>query len=265
VSTVGHALGVDDVRAGRALRALRLRREWTQAELGARAAVSQSVVSLAERGHFGTLALRTVRGLFAAVDARYSGVVTWRGGALDRLLDARHAGLVEAVVAELIRLGWKPLVEVSFNHYGDRGAIDVLAVQPPSRCGLVVEVKSELTAIEETNRRLDVKVRLAPALIEERFAMRPTVVGRLLVLPRSTTSVRRVSGLGATFSAALPARTVEVRRWLQNPTGGPRRDRVCAICQRTWQRTRGSDPMRPQEAGFQALLPSNGATCPPEW
>jgi len=63
-------------------------------------------------------------------------------------------------------------------------------------------------------------VRLAPALIEERFAMRPTVVGRLLVLPRSTTSVRRVSGLGATFSAALPARTVEVRRWLQNPTGG---------------------------------------------
>lgn len=182
--------------------------------------MSQSAVSLAERGHFETLALRTVRRLFAAVDARYEGVVTWRGGALDRLLDARHAALVEAVVAELVRIGWNPLVEVSFNHFGDRGAIDVLAVHPASRCGLVVEVKSELAGIEETNRRLDVKVRLASALIEERFAMRTTVVGRLLVLPRSTTSLRRVSRLGATFTAVLPERTLEVRRWLRNPTGG---------------------------------------------
>ncbi len=211
---------MDDVRVGRALRALRLRRGLTQRELAKLVGLSQSAVSLAERGHLDRLSIRAVRRIFGALDARFEGQVTWRGGALDRLLDERHAALVETVVRDLQTAGWDILVEVSFNHYGDRGSIDVLGVHRASRCGVVGEVKSDLTVIEETNRRLDVKVRLAPALIEERFGVRPVALGRLLVLPRSTTSFRRVGRLSATFDAVLPGRTVETRRWIQEP-GGP--------------------------------------------
>jgi hypothetical protein len=60
--------------------------------------------------------------------------------------------------------GWTTAVEVTFNHYGDRGSIDVLAVHPVARIALVVEVKTEITSAEETLRRLDVKVRLGAGL-----------------------------------------------------------------------------------------------------
>ena len=210
---------MDDVRIGRSLRALRVRRGLTQRELAARVGLTQSTVSLVERGHLDALSVRTLRRIFGVLDAGSDGQVPWRAGALDRLLDERHAALVEVVVSDLRTAGWEVLVEVSFNHYGDRGSIDVLAAHTSTRSGLVVEVKTALTAIEETNRRLDVKVRLAPGLIDERFGMRPAAVGRLLVLPRTTTSFRRVALLGATFDAVLPGRTVDARRWLRHPVG----------------------------------------------
>jgi transcriptional regulator with XRE-family HTH domain len=42
-------VGVDDVRAGRLIRALGLRLGWRQADLGVRAGVSQHEVSVLER------------------------------------------------------------------------------------------------------------------------------------------------------------------------------------------------------------------------
>ena len=198
---------------------MRRRRGWTQRDLAALAGVSRGSVSVIERGHVDTLSLRTLRRVFGAVEARFDGAVSWRGGEVDRLLDAKHAALVEALVAELSRFGWSPLTEVSFNHYGDRGSIDVLAVHLETRSGLVSEVKSDLFGVEETSRRLDVKVRIAPALIEERFGIRPVAVGRLLVLPRSSTAWRRVQSVRETMGVTLPARTLEVRQWLRRPRG----------------------------------------------
>ena len=210
---------MDDVRIGRSLRGLRRRLRLSQRQLGAQVGLAQSTVSLVERGHLDRLSVRTLRRIFAVLDARFDGQVTWRAGELDRLLDQRHAALVEVVVSQLRAAGWEVLVEVSFNHYGDRGSIVVLAANGRTGSGLVVEVKTALANIEETNRRLDVKVRLAPGLLDERFGMRAAAVGRLLVLPRSTTSFRRVASLGATFDAVLPGRTVDARRWLRHPAG----------------------------------------------
>jgi hypothetical protein len=165
------------------------------------------------------------------------------------MLDERHAALVEVVVSLLRSVGWDPLVEVSFNHYGDRGSIDVLAVHALTRCGLVVEVKSELTAIEETNRRLDVKVRLAPSLVAERFGIRPVAVGRLLVLPRTTTSFRRVASVAATFHAVIPAPTVEARRWLRQPAGPFAGIAVVPISNRRSARSGGRLPAAASPSG----------------
>jgi transcriptional regulator with XRE-family HTH domain len=161
---------MDDVRVGRLLRALRRRRGLRQFDVALAARVAQSTVSLIERGHLDRLSLRTVRTVFAVVDARFEGSVSWRGGAIDRLLDERHALLVGEIATLLRSLGWRVEIEVTFAVYADRGSIDVLAYHPATRMLLVVEVKTELTSIEETVRRHDMKSRLAARIAAERFA-----------------------------------------------------------------------------------------------
>jgi hypothetical protein len=53
--------------------------------------------------------------------------------------------------------------------FGERGSIDLLAWHESSRTLLVIELKTELTSVEETLRRHDSKVRLAPGIARERF------------------------------------------------------------------------------------------------
>lgn len=210
---------MDDVRVGRLLRALRRRRGLRQLDVALAAGVSQQAVSLVERGHLATLSLRRVRLMFGALDARFEGVVTWRDGEADRLLDERHARLVGAVADRLRKGGWEVHVEVTFSIYGDRGSLDILAVRPKERLALVVEAKSEIASIEETLRRLDVKDRLAGVVVQERLGWKPVTVSRLLVVADGQTARRRVAVHSATLMAAYPARGIVVRRWLANPAG----------------------------------------------
>jgi transcriptional regulator with XRE-family HTH domain len=194
---------VDDVRIGRILRALRRRRGLTQAELGARCGLSQQAISLVERGHGSKLAAATLRRIFAAVDARWEPVVSWRGGDLDRLLDEAHSGVVAATVRRLQALGWEVAIEVTYSEFGERGSIDVLA----SRRDLTV-------------RKLDEKVRIVSgSLGRERFGFTPRQVGRLLVLPATETARRRVRSHSTILDTALPARGAMVRRWLRRSDG----------------------------------------------
>ncbi len=102
--------------------------------------------------------------------------------------------------------------EVSFNRYGERGSIDILAWHPATRIALVIEVKSEITAVEETLRRHDVKARLAPAIVYERLGERPVAVGSLLVAPDTSTTRRRIAEHGETFARAYPLRGRAVGR-----------------------------------------------------
>jgi hypothetical protein len=71
--------------------------------------------------------------------------------------------------------------EVSFNHYGDRGSCDLVALHPGAQALLVVEVKSRLGDVQDTLRRLDTKARLGPMLAEQLGWPRPQLVGRALV------------------------------------------------------------------------------------
>ncbi len=164
--------------------------------------------------------MATIRRIFAAVDAGFEGTVQWRGAGLDRLLDARHAALVAASVRRLGGLGWQTKVETTYSIYGERGSIDVMGGFVKLRAALVEEVKSELPSLEETIRKLDEKVRLVREQIAEReFGWRPESVGRLLVLPDSTTSRRRVMALDPVLRVAFPDRGSSVRAWLRNPSG----------------------------------------------
>lgn len=208
---------MDDLAIGRLARALRHRLGIRQRDVGARARMSQDLVSYVERGRLDRLPLWRLRRIFAVFDADVVIVVRWRGGDLDRLVDAAHAQLGELMTRRLREDGWEVHPEVSFSEFGERGSIDLLAWHSSSRTLLVVELKTEIASVEETLRVHDMKCRLAPKIARQRYGWDVRDVGRLLVLPDARTPRDRVHRHAALFSRAYAMRTVAVRRWLRDP------------------------------------------------
>ncbi len=208
---------MDPLRIGRSLRVIRRSRGLRQLDVARAAGVSQTLVSAVERGHGDCLSVGTLARVFAALEADVELVARYRGGTLDRLLDERHAATVAAVVGTLRARGWTTAVEVTFNHYGDRGSIDLLAVHPAARTALVVEVKTEISSAEETMRRLDVKVRLGAGLARERFGVPVARIVPLLAVLDSTANRRRVARLAPLLEPAFPNRSTGLRQWLASP------------------------------------------------
>lgn len=208
----------DDERAGRLLAAVRHRLKLTQREIAARAEVPRDDVLRIEHGAVGTVPLDRTRRIFEVVEARVRLDIWWNGAAADRILDERHARLVERALAVFRRRGWLTAVEVSFSEYGERGSIDLLAAHPPHLAVAVVEIKTEFGSLEETNRVLDAKERLAPAIAAPRFGWRPRMIGRILIVPDSSGIRQTVAAHALTMSSTYPATGREVRAWLRSPT-----------------------------------------------
>ena len=201
----------------RAVRTLRHRRRWRQADLAARAGVSRQVISRIERGQLGSQSIRTVARVVEALDASAELTVRWHGEELDRLTDAAHAFLVQDTVSRLQSAGWATRVEVSFNHFGDRGRVDVLAFEAGARVLAVVEVKSGLGDLQDTSGRLDVKVRLGRMLASSVGWERPAAVVRALVVA-DTRTARRVVERHAGIFDAFSLRGRQALAWVRGPT-----------------------------------------------
>jgi len=101
---------------------------------------------------------------------------------------------------------------------GERGSIDLVAADPAVRAAAIFELKSDLTSYEETQRRLDAKIRIAASVIEERLGWRPRHLAAILVLDDTTSDRDRVS-VSPLIRAALPAGNVDIWRWLKSPSG----------------------------------------------
>ncbi|HUQ44633.1 MAG TPA: hypothetical protein VM451_09540 [Candidatus Limnocylindria bacterium] len=114
--------------------------------------------------------------------------------------------------------GWACRVEVSYNVYGERGSIDILAWHAPTRTLLVVEVKTEIASVEETLRKHDAKVRLAPRLAAAELGWQALCTARLLVLPSHSTARRRVDRHRNVFAITYPLGGADVRSWLAQPS-----------------------------------------------
>jgi hypothetical protein len=127
-----------------------------------------------------------------------------------------------AAVITRLGPGWRSIPEYSFHVSGDRGAVDVLAWNADRAALLLIEVKSELVDMQATLRSMDVKARVMPGIVAREQGWRPGAVGSVLVLPDESTARRQVSSHGPAFDVALPARTVEVRRWVRTPCGSVR-------------------------------------------
>jgi transcriptional regulator with XRE-family HTH domain len=210
---------VQDIQLGNAIRALRRRRYWRQADLAAAAGVSRSLISLLERGHIDEIRISRLRAIVCALEGSIGFDLRWRGAALDRLVDACHAALTSAAMGAIGSAGWMTQPEISYSRYGERGSIDLLAWHASTRTLLVIENKTELTSLETTLRKLDEKTRLAPVIASERLGWRPTTVGRLLILLTNSTNRRRVREHDRVLGVALPARTGTVRAWMRAPRG----------------------------------------------
>lgn len=209
--------GSDDERTGRLLIAIRLRYGLSQRDLAKRSGVPRNDIMRIEAGEVGLVRLDRARRAFAAACGRARLGIWWQGAAADRIIDERHAALVERAVGVFRRRGWETAVEVSFSVYGERGSIDVLAARRDVAALAICEVKSEIPSFEEMNRTLDAKHRLGPGIARERFGRRPRIQGRLLILAASSTNRRLIEGHSETMASAYPARSREVRAWLRSP------------------------------------------------
>jgi transcriptional regulator with XRE-family HTH domain len=207
---------MDPILFGRGVKALRLRKRWRQDDLAAAARVSRGVIARIEQGHAARVTVETLDKVAAALGGRVTCRLTWNGEGLDRLLDAEHAAIVEAVVRTLRSSDWLVATEVSFNNFGERGSIDVFAFHPDARALLVVEVKSVVPDVQATLVTLDRKERLAKEIGRTR-GWDAGVVARLLVIGDNRTARRRIEAHAATFGNAFPDRAIDVRRWLATP------------------------------------------------
>ena len=210
------------VPLGSTYRAIRLELRLRQSDVASRAGVSQPAISSIERGLFGSMSVDTLGRVAQVLQADLSVTLRWRGPKLARLLDRRHAALQNLVVAELRGAGWEVLAEESFNHFGERGSVDVLAWLPGSRALLIVEIKTEIVDLQELLRTLDMKARVVPGLMLRSRDWRPESVGTVVVLPSNNSHRRAVSTHAALLGAALPARTAEVQRWIRRPASALR-------------------------------------------
>ena len=192
-------------RVASILRAVRVQLGLRQVDVAAAAHVSQSAVSRVERGRLGGLTFDQVQRIGDALRVSLFVDARWLDGDVDRLIDRRHAAVVEVVVAFLRRLGWEVVVEYGFNHFGERGSVDVLAWHAQTRTLLIVEVKSRLTDLQATFTSIATKLRIVPMLVRRDLEWDPIHVARLIVLPGTTANRSIVARHAATFASLFPA------------------------------------------------------------
>jgi transcriptional regulator with XRE-family HTH domain len=208
---------VDDRRLGIAVRARRHRRGWRLVDMAAVAGVGPGVCGLLERGHADRLTVRTARAIAGAVGLPLAWDLGWQRVEVDRLLDSDHAALCADIAGELTALSWEVRTEVSFNHYGERGRIDLLAWHPTERTLLVIEVKTTLVDAQQTIGSLDIKARLASILVAKLGWRQPARVVPALFIAEGRTARRHLQRLAALFKQ-YNCQGVSARGWLRSPS-----------------------------------------------
>lgn len=213
---------MNGTRIGRSIRALRHRRDWTQAELGRRAGCSHAVISRLERGTLEACSVDRLERILQALDARLVAFVDWRGGELDRLLDADHALLQERWALCKAGAGrrWQSRQEVTYSEYGERGSVDDLAFDEATGTLLVTELKTGIYDVSRMLMKLDEKARLAAA-IARRLGWSVRRVVPCLVVADTRTNRRRVADHEALFGR-FTCRGRRARTWLRDSS--PRAD-----------------------------------------
>ena len=207
---------MEDLAIGRLFRELRLRLGWSQELAAAKARISRATYSEIERGLIDRVSLGKLRRVAAVFEVRLVLEPRWRGAALDRFLGSRHAAMSEAVTRVLTDAGWEVRPEVSFNHFGERGVVDLVAWHAESRTVLLIELKTELADVNDLLATTDRRRRLARVIVEP-FGWEPVRIGQWVVVAEGRTNRRRLEQHRTVLRAAFPADGRSVGGWLAAP------------------------------------------------
>jgi len=210
---VGQAPSTERSRLGRTVRAVRRQQGLTQHDVAVRAYVSQQTVSRLERGYVDGMRLRVLRSVVESLGADLA--VELRTADQPALRDSKQAALQTWMASQLRAWGWDVAAEVSFNHYGDRGRIDVAAFHRLHRLLVVVEVKSRIDDVQDVLGRLDVKTRLGGTIARER-RWEPSRWLPALIVADGRTARRRIAD-HATLFERFAVRSRAALRWLRHP------------------------------------------------
>lgn len=208
-----------DLVIGRGLKALRQRKGWRQRDLALFSSISRSVISDLEAGDLEPHSVGALRRVVEAAGGNLRLELQVPHGDLSRLLDADHARLQSHWKARLERWGWNCDVEATFNHYGERGSVDLLAWHPPRGTLLVIEVKTVIVDVQALLATIDRKTRIAAGLAAARSWRTASVVPALFVLEGAT--ARRTVARHAPLFARFELRGRRALSWLRDPRPDP--------------------------------------------
>jgi transcriptional regulator with XRE-family HTH domain len=209
---------MDDLRVGTIVRQVRIKKGWRQLDLARKAKVSPSTVSRIERGHLDLARVGTLRRVCHALEIMVDINVRYRAGDLDRLLNAKHSALHEAV-AEMFEAelpAWTTEHEVSFAIYADRGVIDIVAWHAGRRALLIIELKTDVVDVNDLMATMDQRRRLARQIVKDR-GWDPVTVSTWVVIANSRTNRKRVATHSAVLRTAFPRDGRSMAAYLADP------------------------------------------------
>ncbi|MEA2622174.1 MAG: Helix-turn-helix domain [Chloroflexota bacterium] len=210
---------MNDLRVSAAIRAVRIRRGLRQADVATSAECSRALVSLIERGHVDGVPVSTLRRVARVLEIQLDLTARWRGGDLDRLLNAGHAAFHESVARFFAdRAAWTTAPEVTFSIYGERGVIDVVAWHAATRTILIIELKTVLVDVHDLIATADRRKRLGRQIAAER-GWDAATVAYWVILANTRTNQRRIKAHETVLRRAFPAGGREIRQWLGAPVG----------------------------------------------
>ncbi len=184
---------MDDVAIGRVLRMLRIRQGLRLDDLAASTRLSASTLGRHERGLI--TSLQSVRRHGEGLGVRTALSLIGRGAYLPRLRDDEHSAIVNALARAYAAARWEAAPEVSFNEWGERGRIDLLAARMGAGGARlhVIEVKPELADLQALFGSMDIQRRLAPDIARRRGWWPVESVG-LVMAVASTSHNRAIVG-----------------------------------------------------------------------
>lgn len=163
--------------------------------------------------------LDVVRRVAAALEIRLDLVASWRGGDMERVVNARHSALHERLADRLGRApGWASAAEVSYSIWGERGVIDRLAFHADRRMLAVFELKADLGDPAGLVAQVDRYRRLAPEIARSR-GWDPQSVSCWAVVADTDTNRRRLAAHHELLRGAFPADGRGLAGWLRDPDG----------------------------------------------
>jgi transcriptional regulator with XRE-family HTH domain len=190
---------------------------WSQAELAAKAAVSQPTISRVEHALAPEITIGRIRGIFEAMGGRFEfelrPPLLVAGG---RQRDAAHARCLAHVRARLERTGWIVEREVEVVDGRTRGWIDLIAFHPITESLLIQEIKTELGDFGAAERQLGFYERVGMNAAA-RFGWRArSTIGCLLVLATEANEARLRENRDS-LARSFPLRAGDLRQIIEHP------------------------------------------------